>query len=887
MRTLSADHAARLAAGHFAVRVRVKDSTGTFRDLNTVAGFNAVKSVRWGEDVDSPGMTADVELFRNNDAISFSPLHDTSPLNRETPFDASTAVAALIDLNRELRIEWALELDALVTPTWNLAFAGLIEHFSLGSGETMAIGARSQYAELQDRLFEEEFVFAIAAGLEAGPFRVWQPNTVYALNDRILPTNTKANSKHYRTTTAGTSGATEPTWPGAGTVASGTAVFTYIGATSATAGYSVQNVLTQMAQAIVPAGAAVFGDLGTTFTTYTPVSPGWNINVFQVKRENVWNALTALAQQIGWDFRWKWSNADAAFRPTLYDPNRAKVTPDRVFTLAEVRGYSDVALDIANIRNVVRVVYSDSADLDPQNRAKRKSATAVDTTSATRFGRRYMEVAEGSSSSIDSPGEATTMANAMLSDLASPVADVGVELRFFPWVELTDLLGLPADGRRFTSQQNLAVTSYSHEWREGGKPSTTVQVRGKPATGWYRWARISGPANPDDVHRLNERGNAGSFVMTATGTLRGQTIQVQESPIIMALPHEVELHVSATSSFTPSASTLKAAGRQQQAVLQGLKPGRTYYAKGVIQSWNDQRLVRSEPSEETSFVAGYVEPVDLNPETVVGPMPPNGSFEGWFEGDTVPPDHWEPDTGTWADWARATTAGDGAYSIEARNTGSAVRAELRSLWFPCGAGRAYVLDALLQRVVSDGDVRLTIEWGDSAKASLGTATLVTPTTGMTNFTRCRQLVAESPGGTRYARVKVGRDTSGTYQFRADAVSMRLLGEALVPVTYTDGNWADYGGGYAGMAYWRDAIGIIHVRGFATTLVGRAAGAVIFTLPAGFRPAAFEPFPAVRVEVGVDSYFLRVDVGSDGTVTCQHALNADDIVSISGILIDPR
>lgn len=880
MRTLSADHAARLAAGHFAVRVRVKDSTGTFRDLNTVAGFNAVKSVRWGEDVDSPGMTADIELRRNNDAISFSPLHDTSPLNRQTPFDATTAVAALIDLNREVRIEWALEADALVTPTWNLAFAGLIEHFSLGSGETMDIGARGQYAELQDRLFEEEFMFNIAAGLEAGPFRVWQPNTVYALNDRVLPTNAKANTKHYRTTTAGTSGATEPSWPGAGTVASGTAVFTYIGATSELAGYAVQNTLTQMAQAIIPAGAAVFGDLGTTFTTYTPVSPGWNINVFQVKRENVWNAMTALAQQIGWDFRWKWSNADAAFRPTLYDPDRAKVTPDYVFT--EVRGYSDVALDIANIRNVVRVVYSDTGDLDPQRVGKRKSVTAVDTTSVTRFGRRYMEVAEAGSSSIDSPGEATTMANAMLSDLASPVADVGVELRFFPWVELTDLLGLPADGRRFTSQQNLAVTSYSHEWGEGGRCSTTVQVRGKPATGWYRWARISGPANPDDVHRLNERGNAGSFVMTATGTLRGQTLQVSESPIIMALPHEVELHVSASSSFTPSASTLKAAGRQQQAVVQGLKPGRTYYAKGVIQSWNDQRLVRSEPSEETSFVAGYVEPVDLNPETVVGPMPPNGSFEGWFEGDTVPPDHWEPDTGTWGDWARATTAGDGAYSLEARNTGSAVRAELRSLWFPCGAGKAYVLDALLQRVVSDGDVRLTIEWGDSAKASLGTATLITPTTGMTNFTRCRQLVAESPGGTRYARVKVGRDTSGTYQFRADAISMRLLGEALVPVTYSDANWVDWGGAFTGVAYWRDSIGLIHVRGLAKTLVVRAASSVIFTLPEGFRPAAEELFPG-----NISSAFAQVHVNAAGQVFPGPACAANDYVALSGIIFDPR
>lgn len=62
-------------------------------------------------------------------------------------------------------------------------------------------------------------------------FPVWSASTVIILNDIYLPTT--LNGHKYQVTTAGTTGATEPSWPtGAGaTVASGSAVFTEIGST--------------------------------------------------------------------------------------------------------------------------------------------------------------------------------------------------------------------------------------------------------------------------------------------------------------------------------------------------------------------------------------------------------------------------------------------------------------------------------------------------------------------------------------------------------------------------------------------------------------------------------------------------------------------------------
>jgi hypothetical protein len=62
-------------------------------------------------------------------------------------------------------------------------------------------------------------------------YPAWQGSTAVILNDIYLPT--ALNGHRYKVTTAGTTGATEPTWPtGAGaTVASGTAVFTEFGST--------------------------------------------------------------------------------------------------------------------------------------------------------------------------------------------------------------------------------------------------------------------------------------------------------------------------------------------------------------------------------------------------------------------------------------------------------------------------------------------------------------------------------------------------------------------------------------------------------------------------------------------------------------------------------
>lgn len=47
--------------------------------------------------------------------------------------------------------------------------------------------------------------------LSSEPSIIWQPNTAYAVDDIVRPTT--QNGRSYRCTVAGTTGATQPTWP--------------------------------------------------------------------------------------------------------------------------------------------------------------------------------------------------------------------------------------------------------------------------------------------------------------------------------------------------------------------------------------------------------------------------------------------------------------------------------------------------------------------------------------------------------------------------------------------------------------------------------------------------------------------------------------------------
>jgi len=89
-------------------------------------------------------------------------------------------------------------------------------------------------------------------------------------------------------------------------------------------------------------------------------------------------------------------------------------------------------------------------------------------------------------------------------------------------------------------------------------------------------------------------------------------------------------------------------------------------------------------------------------------------------------------------------------------------------------------------------------------------------------------------------------------------------------------WVNFGGAFAGVAFFKDAVGIVHIKGViksGTTTVGTE----LFILPAGYRPAKYELFTCAT---GSGNYVLQINSVS-GAAELQTAASAG-ATSISGV-----
>lgn len=232
---------------------------------------------------------------------------------------------------------------------------------------------------------------------------------------------------------------------------------------------------------------------GGVISLYTPSSPSYVISpAYPQQVESIMDAMVALAQNPGFDVRYRWDDGTSAERFTLLNPPRSKTTPDYTFGPS---GYFDVtklSLDLTNIRNVIIVSYTDSGA-----QFNRATVTVSDAPSIAKYGRRVFIITEGDTSPINTSAEATTLANAALADLKEPKADQEVELPFFWPADLGDLYRFTANGVHYNSNQDLAVVGITHDL-SAGQHRTRVKVRGSPIGQYSTWlargGTIGGPA---------------------------------------------------------------------------------------------------------------------------------------------------------------------------------------------------------------------------------------------------------------------------------------------------------------------------------------------------------------------------------------------------------
>lgn len=427
MRTVSAGELTALLAAHqnHYARVEVKDSTGAWRDLSDLEGRDWVESFSITcESIDQPVDQATVNLRREGPVgLSLAPFMSASAPNL-----IAAVYSPLLDYGVPIRIS-----------------AAVLEPGQVVSGDTTLEAEDGEELQAEDDAvleLESEVGSAFRELFSGRIDRVaWQqdPIVLSCSSDAawLMDTQIEAIDRY-----------------------------------GSSAGTALETVL----QELLDAWPSFLGAI----TLSTPVSPGWLLHEYQQDRVKLLEAMRTLALQIGWELRFRYDASDVN-RLTLFEPDRADVTPLQSFAATQYEEVSAIDVALENIRNVARVPYYDVAG-DPQ------FEEASDATSIARLGRRYIEVQESSASNIDTDVEALALAQAIVHDLSSPPVNHEKVLPLWWPVQFGDVYEFLANGIHYDEDQIGAVVGARHDFR-GGEGKTTLQLRGQVSGAYREWLR--------------------------------------------------------------------------------------------------------------------------------------------------------------------------------------------------------------------------------------------------------------------------------------------------------------------------------------------------------------------------------------------------------------
>jgi len=589
--------------GVYHLRVRIEDSGGTLRDLTNLAhSQDLVLSADVSDDIDQPGATATVSVVREVDSWSLAHDVQSSPLNLLTG-----SYSALVDLNARILIDTAVIPQGMTPNDWDWVplFDGFISSVDWGADQ-ITIQAGDKIGPLFETFIAREPLQIQAIDDSgAGNTVVITTVTIHGLSagDQIKIYDTTNYNGRWTVAEILATDQFRTVQATAGGVASETSGFVFENDQRPygdAAGVPVQDVIQEIIDDNEPApytGGSPYGYVGGTPTVYTPVDPAFDIRPFYQKREPVQTAIETLAAMIGWNIKYRWHDTARDFRLTLFEPDRSKTTPDYTFSNNEILEVTRASIEGRDIRNAVEVIYSDFNDADENNFAPRASVVRSDATSISKYGYRYCQIAEGSTSQIDSYSEASDLADAILADLKEPKADISIDIPFRRFVDTGDLYRLPADGYHWDSTKDVAVTGYSHSFSDG-QARTSLTLRGQPASmnkGWQIRFVMPGLAP-----------NQPTTPPIDTTTSPTLTPFPGGAEVFQDIPNDLrarnfdttEIHVSQTSGFIPDSTTYKQIARANRSPILNLDPAQTHYIRtqfrdkfGNVSRWSDQGTV--------------------------------------------------------------------------------------------------------------------------------------------------------------------------------------------------------------------------------------------------------------------------------------------------------
>jgi len=329
----------------------------------------------------------------------------------------------------------------------------------------------------------------------------------------------------------------------------------------------------------------ILDDWGDAEVLWVPgTAPTFNINAYNQQPMAVLDALREIALLIGADLRPRWRASSSAFEIALTEPDRTGGVP--VYSHEQWVAVDRASVSRDEIRNVIQVNYPGATNDAGQREwatvwaannyttgsAPWRGETPQAGSSIAKYGRRWMEVSNGTSSGIDNATEAQNLANIILADLAEPDLDWGVQLPGLFWpVELNDYYLFAADGARFTSLIAVAVMSYRHRVDAGGG-RTALTCSGRPKAGRRVW--LDREARPGTTPTLSTL-TPGATTLAATEVSLGARLAIGHPSA--GQWDTTEVHRSATDGFTPDATTLVGTARSTTYLDGGLDPTVEYY----------------------------------------------------------------------------------------------------------------------------------------------------------------------------------------------------------------------------------------------------------------------------------------------------------------------
>lgn len=268
-----------------------------------------------------------------------------------------------------------------------------------------------------------------------------------------------------------------------------------------------------------------------TYELVTIGDPDFGFIEFEQGKQTVAEALRAIVDKNGWSIRFLWNDAENDFRLTLYEPADDDAEPVHAFTTDDYFDVPDFSVSLVGIRNRGEIFYTEDGEL--------KSFIYDDEASQENFGIRYLGLDASEDAAITTTAAATALITRAIRDTRDPKIAASKDCAFFWPVELGDIYRFYANNLEYDSNQDLAVTGFTHTI-DAESFRTQLRLSGTPKGGFWRWLNKEIEQGPtfgaEILYFAPVHDDATGNTVSYEGAMRGSEAWVYEFQVAQPVP---------------------------------------------------------------------------------------------------------------------------------------------------------------------------------------------------------------------------------------------------------------------------------------------------------------------------------------------------------------